>query len=308
MINQSLYGLLNMRKKHHYLPRYYLKGFTNNDNGFFVYDKQKDNIFSSSPDDSFFENYLNTAIFPDGSSSDFLEDMYTDLENSCWPSLDTIRKSTYQIPISLFDKMQLFLFLLFLYWRLPSNTRIVEKLAEKAFIDNNEVDYFKLYSKTGEKVPKEIADVMKQSPAFKKAFRQIVPFIPFYKDKDWATKVSKWKFLYTADEKSWYIVGDNPIITRENDNSDVIDCFKEFVFPVSGKILLINVNKLNSKEISREFGLEFNTAIIERAKRFVACQNKDFLEALIKYYKFHVEYQKTDVIIPNMFEMLDCSQ
>ena len=48
-------------KRHHYLPRYYLKGFTNSDNRFFVYDKEEERIFVSSPGAAFFENNLNTV-------------------------------------------------------------------------------------------------------------------------------------------------------------------------------------------------------------------------------------------------------
>ena len=101
-----------MSKKHHYLPRYYLKGFTNNDNHFYVYDKQTDNIFLSSPDDTFFENHLNTATLRDGSKSDFLEDMYAEEENEFWEYLDNIRSSMPTVPISHLDKMHLFFFLL----------------------------------------------------------------------------------------------------------------------------------------------------------------------------------------------------
>jgi len=294
-----------MSKKHHYLPRYYLKGFTNSDNGFYVYDKQKDNIFPSSPDGTFFENYLNTITFPDGSKSDFLEDMYTEEENEFWEYLDKIRTSTPSVPIPHLDKMHLFLFLLSLYWRLPSNIGLVEKLSEKAFIENSEVDYFRLLNKTGGKAPKEIADMMKQSPAFKKAFRQIAPFIPFYKDKDWGIKILNWRFIYTGDDRSWYIVGDNPIVIKNENNHDFIDRLKEFIFPVSGKILLVNLNPPLNKDLPPEFGIQFNTAIIERSARFVACQNKDFLEALIKDYKLHIRFDKTNIIIPELFEMLE---
>jgi len=79
-------------KKHHYLPRHYLKGFTNSENRFFVYDKERENIFVSSPDAAFFENNLNTVTFPNGDSSDFLEDMYTEIENQFWGPFDRIRE------------------------------------------------------------------------------------------------------------------------------------------------------------------------------------------------------------------------
>jgi hypothetical protein len=89
--NKMLNKESNRSKKHHYLPRHYLNGFTNSDNSFFVYDKQKDKIFPASPDDAFFQNNLNTVVLPDGNSSDFLEDLYADLENRCWRSINSIR-------------------------------------------------------------------------------------------------------------------------------------------------------------------------------------------------------------------------
>ena len=46
-------------KRHHYLRRYYLKGFTDRDNRFFVFAKEKERIFIISPDAAFFENNLN---------------------------------------------------------------------------------------------------------------------------------------------------------------------------------------------------------------------------------------------------------
>lgn len=295
----------NPSKKHHYLPRHYLNGFTNSDNSFFVFDKQRDKIFSTSPDDFFFQNNLNTVTLPDESSSDFLEDLYTDLENRCWSSIDTIRGSTHKTPIEPLDKMHLFLFIMFLYWRLPSNIEFAEKLSEKAFLDNNDFDYFRLVTKSGVKAPVEIADRLKNSSAFKKAFRQVIPLVPFFKDNNWAIKLENWRFLYTGDEKVWDMVGDSPIIVRENINSDIVYRLKEFVFPVSGKVLLINIDQPLRKDLPPKFTVQFNAAVIENAQRFAACQNREFLEALVRYYKMHIQFGKTATIIPEMFRMLE---
>jgi len=293
----------NTSRKHHYLPRHYLKGFTDDRNRFYVYDKQKDKIFYTSPDTTFFQNNLNTVTLPNGSSSDFLEELYTDLENRCWRSFDMIRKSTFKNPVSLLDKMHLFLFLLFLYWRLPNNIEFAEKLSQKAFLDNNEFDYFRLVNKSGENAPKGIAEIIKKSSAFKRSFRQIIPFVPLFKDQDWAVKLENWRFLYT--EKSWSMVGDNPIIVKGGNVHDFVNCLEEFVFPISGKILLVSINNPLNKGLPPEFTVQLNTAIIEKAQRFAACNNKDFLEALIKHYKFYIQYGKTNAIIPDMFEMLE---
>ena len=294
-------------KKHHYLPVHYLEGFTDGNNSFFVYDKKADEIFPTNPDGAFFENNLNTLTLPNGDSSNFMESYYTEIENESWGSINKIRKSNYKTTIEFTDKIYLYSFLLFLYWRLPSNIEFGEKLSEKAFLDNNEVDFFKLKSKSGEKVPDGVADIIKNSPAFKKSFKQIIPFIPFYKDKDWAMSLGKWRFLYTGDNKSLYIVGDNPFIIKEGNEHDLVNCLKEFVCPISGNILLISTSEPTKSVLPPEFANDYNTAIIERAQRFVACKDKGFLEALINYYKIHIQYGKTNIIIPEMFKMMSQS-
>jgi hypothetical protein len=101
----------NPSKKHHYLPRHYLKGFTGADGTFFVYDKQADKIFSATPNNSFFENDLNTITFPGGERSDFLENAYSYLENGCWQSFDRIRSSDGKTPVDNADMVNLLVFL-----------------------------------------------------------------------------------------------------------------------------------------------------------------------------------------------------
>ena len=294
-------------KKHHYLPRYYLKGFTDSRNFFFIYDKQQDKILPDalSPDTFFFENNMNTIILPDGNYSDFLEDLYAEIENQSWGPLDNIRNSTNKTPIELMDMMHLFTFLLFLHWRLPSNIGYIEELSKLFFItDYKDLSYFTLKNKTGEVAPKEIIDKIKNSEAFKKSSKLIIPFAPFYY-KNWSDKIKNWRFLFTGDGNIWDFIGDNPIITKGDKDHDPICCLDEFVFPVSGKVLLVNINKPITKDFPPEFAIQFNASIIERAQRFVACQNKPFLEALIGYYKFHVQHGKTNTIIPDLFETLE---
>lgn len=290
-------------KKHHYLPVHYLEGFTDSENTFFVYDKKTEKIFSTNPNGAFFENDLNTITLPDGVETDFLEGLYTNIENTSWGVLDKTRKSTYKDTIELLDKMYLYSFLLFLYWRLPCNIEFSDKLSEKAFIENGEFNYFSLKSKNGDVVPKAIADTVKNSEAFRKSFRQIIPFAPFY-EKDWAKRLEEWRFLYTGDYKNWYIVGDNPFIIKNENQQDFRNCLKEFICPIAGNILLICADGPIKTKLPPEFAIDYNTAIIERAQRFVACQDKGFLESLIKYYKIHVQYEKTNIIIPEIFKMI----
>lgn len=201
--------------------------------------------------------------------------------------------------------MNLFLFLLFLHWRLPGNIELIERLSEEFFHGDNDLDYFKLLSKTGDTVPKEVIERITTSPAFKKTAKIIVPFAPFFKDKNWWRSLEDWRFIYSGDEEKWFIVGDNPIITRDDSDHDPVNCLKEFIFPVSGKILLVTGHRHVSKVLPPDFIVQYSAGIIERAQRFVACQNKSFLEALIKYHELHIQFGKTDIIIMELFEMLE---
>lgn len=294
-------------KKHHFLPRHYLKGFTDSDTCFFLYDKQNDKILPKAltPATTFFVNNLNTIISPSGESSDFLEELYTKIENQTWDSFDKIRRSDINTPIQILDKMHLFLFLLILHWRLPCNIKYVEKLSKNFFTKENKIlNYLTLKSKSGDNVPKEVVDTIKNSFAFKKSSKLMLPFAPFY-NGNWGEKLNNWRFLHTKDKNSWCLVGDNPIITMGDNDHDPVNCLNKFIFPISGKILLVNTNKPINIDLPPEFIIQFNISIIEKAQRFVACQNKDFLEALIGHYKVYVQFNKTDTIINALFDLLE---
>jgi hypothetical protein len=294
-------------RKHHYLPRYYLKGFTNTNGGFFIYDKQVDKIYPSGPGATFFEKDLNTMVLPKSGPSDLLEKLYADTESTSWSALDRIRNSKPNMPIELLDKMHLSLFLLILHWRLPGNVEHIEKLSEEIIPDGEGIfDYMILKKRSGGRASEEITSKLRNNPEFKKITKLIAPFAPFYKDKDWAQKIIEdWRFLYTEDGQSWHIVGDRPIISDGKNDHDPLACLFEFVFPVSGKILLVNHGKIEKNNLPREFIIHYNIAVIERADRFVACQNEDFLRRLLKLYKVYVDFGKTDEIVKKMFKYLE---
>lgn len=290
-------------RKHHYLPRHYLKGFTNLDGSFFVYDKRADKIFPSNPGHAFFENDLNTINLKDG-ASDFLEDMYTSVEGKFWNSLDTIRDSKHTEPVTILDKMNLFFFLSILHWRLPRNISRVESLS-KEFFTGERFKYFKLKSKTGKSVPEEAIQEIRNSDGFKKSARLMVPFAPFYTE-EWADSINNWNFSYSGDGGNWHMVGDNPIITDGENDHDPEKCLNKFIFPVSGRVLLINNGKkLETKELPADFLLQYNVALLHKAERFIASPNEHFLKSVVLLYKNYVGNEMTHLILKQLFRYLN---
>lgn len=291
-------------KKHHYLPSYYLKGFTNHAGTFFVYDKEADNIFESVPDDFFFENHLNTIVLPDGTKSDFLEHAHTDLEGKSWDSIDNIRNSSFKEPVLLIDKMNLFLFLLFLHWRLPSNYIHLTSLSDQMFAKGSDFDYFDIVDVHGNQASEEFLTKLKKTDMWRKSSQLIVPFARFFNNNEWFDDIGNWRFYYTENKESWHIIGDNPIVSIGEEDHDPMRCLKSFIFPLSGNILLISIDEKPPETIPPEFIVQLGSSIIHRSTRFVACQNKSYLLALIDYYKLNIIINNQDRIIDDLFCML----
>ncbi len=296
----------NRSKKHHYLPRYYLEGFTNSQNLLYVYDKQEDRILPDPlpPGNLFFMNDLNTIVLENGEKSDSLEKLYTKTENSFWKTLDRIRESQPQKAIELPDKMHLFNFLLILHWRLPSNSKHIDKLSNEIFNMNGELPFVSLTDKQGQDAPEEVKAKLRESPAFKKNTRLIAPFAPFI-EKNWSDQLRNWKFLYAGDGSNWNLVGDNPIVTRSVYDHDLKRCLNEFIFPISGRIMVVATDKSISKTLPPEFLIQLGSGMIKRAKRFVAHGRRDFLEAIISDYKLHTCFEKEEEHIVSLFSMLE---
>lgn len=293
-------------RKHHYLPRHYLEGFTQSQNLFYVYDKREDKLLPEplTPAAMFFQNDLNTVTLPSGKSSDFMEDLYTATENTTWESFDRIRGSSPEHAVELWDKMHLFLFLLFLHWRLPSNAEHIDTLHKDMFSPRSDLWFFHLLDTHGNDAPEEVKTAIKNAPGFMKAARLIAPFAPLY-EKNWADQLNNWRFLYAGDGGNWALVGDNPIITKGANDHDPQKCLQEFIFPVSGKIVLAATNKPIGKNLRPEFLVQFGVSILRRAHRFVACGRRDFLGAIIEVYKAHRQYQSEDGIVGKLFGLLN---
>jgi len=292
-------------KKHHYLPREYLRGFVDGQGAFVVYDKRTGNTFTTSPGASFFETDLNTIELPGGQSSDFLEKLYTHIENESWSCLNRIRSASVSDSISIRDKMELFFFLSFLHWRLPGNSDHAERLSRHFFHEGSEMDFVRLTSTDGTAPPAKVVEELQQSPAWKKMAKLVIPFAPFFSGEDWLNSILSWRFALTGDDKSWYIVGDNPIIAEGSHDGNPERCLSDFFFPVSGRVMLMSgSNELQKNRLPPEFTVVLGTAILDRSHRFVACHNDRFLEAIVDLYDQHRRLGNTNRIIPELFEML----
>lgn len=182
-------------KKHHYLPRFYLKGFTNNENEFYVFDKVKEEIRISTPDNSFYEKYRNTAYGKDNvAKTNILEDIYARYDSRASSVFKEVRNSKLNDPVLTPHNLTILrLFVINLFWRIPSHDKLLDLL-----IDTNsfkDLGFQFVNKTTGKPIEKNIEDDLKQIEAWRKMYRVIVPHLSSRKEFQ-KTNYENWKLMY----------------------------------------------------------------------------------------------------------------
>ena len=182
-------------------------------------------------------------------------------------------------------------------------------ITKDAFSAGGSLDFLSFQYEDGRDTSSDMKDMIRNAPSFQKFAKLLAPLVPFHKDINWAYDLGNWKFFYTQDSQSWFMTGDNPIITEGINDHDPVNCLKKFVFPISGNICLLNMrDSAISHDLDRGFLVDYNTAVIMRAKRFIACPNEKFLRSLVERFKLYNVGNYTGHIIPQLFQTFDTIQ
>src|SRR3954469_14980818 len=81
--------------RHHYIPQFYLRNFTNEQGFFYLFNKEKNIIErnAKSPESYFFERNRNTFTLPHGELDDFIEtSFYKIFDNMSSYAFEKLRK------------------------------------------------------------------------------------------------------------------------------------------------------------------------------------------------------------------------
>ncbi len=275
--------------RHHYIPQFYIKGFTDQSGVTYVYDKKSDKIWERqiSSKGLFYEWDRNT-VFKENDSSSIIEDYwYKTLDNqysdviACFRELENTESLLNTDNIS---KLQYFM--IHLFWRLPMLDYAFDKLFEEAIktdSDGNIVSFNQDYEKDG----------------FKKLERLKLPnkIIKMVTNKNISGGINSKLF---ENSNSVYLLGDYPMLYRVEPSSfdDIIN--KEVFLPISA-------NRLYS--ISNHSGLSFdfskittlNTLIINQSVRYVCSPDKVFLKTSVNYYKKQKQFFPLDYLREKIF-------
>ena len=262
--------------RHHYIPRFYIKGFTNNDQLLFVYDKQNDRIQQNiSPKGIFYERDRNTMYFDEATS--ILEDKwYQQLDDRCSQAIRNLREEPNIEGILSNDNLaDIQFFVLCLFWRIPKTDYAFERYIREAkigFTDNNGEDF--------DDIDREHS--LKNDVNYKKIARA---FISNQALKNF-TQIQGQIHAQLFDKgRDLFLLGDYPMVFKKTP-STFDDLFHtDFYLPISSKRLFYSAR--NQRELKFEFGkiLRINALVIDQSVRYICSPNLEYLRDNVTYYK-----------------------
>ena len=262
---------MNLSTRHHFLPVFYLKRFTNENGFFYIYDvkvnefKCKGKLFA--PKTHFYEPYGNSIHFGKD-ESDFIEKSFskTDMDVSKIIEKGCVVSHT---PLNSEEWTMLQYFVNIMYWRLPANVNKVKEYISNAksiaefhfkFVDNINGTKF---DKAKEN---ELFETMKADPDFYKFFRLMLPAITY--PEIFAKGFENSATVFSFPSGLPKLMSDNPIIYK---NPDFVSLHHDdFIFPLTSNQLLIR-HRFKQISVWSEVRILVDMLLLKQANEYVSC-------------------------------------
>lgn len=261
--------------KHHYVPRFYLKGFTDGNDMFYRYDKLTNDIKYIGGKGVFWEENLNTGaiIHPETGEMhlwDFPEHFFAGVDSILAEPLDIIRNTdaTTNImdnPITVDIIKQL---IHFLFWRVPANKDYLNGVIDgTAFGDLG----FGFFDANGKRL-KEWEETMKGVDLWRKLYPALIASgrqnSVFKKNNkvDWGVYYMNWNHALTTD---------NPIILRSFDGPASLE--SNLLFPLSVNMLAIAIEGKKKATLSAVVREQIDVLLFHQAQRYIACPKSEYI-------------------------------
>lgn len=297
----------NENKRQHYLPQFYLKGFSNKGK-LWVYDRAKNEFRIQTPVNTTIEKDYYTFVDKKGEKNKSVEKILADIEGRVVPVFDKIKN---QDCINDEDKGIMSLFLSFFIYRVPEfeklSNEIAQKMAEimmKNIITSREqaAKMIKQYEKdTGKSlnVSPEIIYEYAQKSQFEiiidrnTTLKQMLDYS--MKNKDWLYNLD-WVILQ-APEKTSFITSDNPFVLvppigfpigirgyglKTKGVTKIIPLSKEQCITIGSP-----GNNFKYVDISVKAVRDINLYVASRCDRFVIGRDEKLLRNIVKRTKIH---------------------
>lgn len=278
----------NISWRHHYLPVFYLKGFTKDSELIKIFNVQEKRFLKNgkefSPESFFFEKDANTVVFGD-KRNDYIETSYADFDNEMATLIEKISKSDYTTNYDVTDddmpRMNHFVSLM--YWRLPHRTNELKKIINKNDLASLGL---KIINKNGER-QKATEEEFKNNPEFFKSYKFYNSLMDSVRGYNCRTPYS----ILESHKNFPFLCSDSPVIF-ESANPKVYE--DDYLFPLSGNRLFIKANR--TSDFPPYLRMLVDAVVYKQAQKYVSCTDESYignLETLLE--KQNIEELKAEI-------------
>ncbi len=270
---------MNISKRHHYLPQFFLKGFTGKDGKLAVYDLQKNELREKrvTPKQIFFESERNTFQIQ-GKETDFVEKLYQRIDNDFAPTYKKILEQKGRSQIKVQELMNLILFIGFTYWRVPKTDQKIRKIVRQS---SPQELHFRIRNKiSNQDAPQDIIDRIMSNPAFVETYRMVKPIVDYLKNNTGKT-LENWNIYYSPrDANELHIVGDNPIVLRNNNVTNIFS--NELVFPLTKGKEVFHTKGKKLTVLEPKVKVDVDLLVFLQSERYICGPDASYILALSK--------------------------
>lgn len=274
----------NISWRHHYNPQFYLRGFTNAEGKFKIFDVESQRFIKDgkefAPESFFFEKDGNTVVNTSGEADDFIEKHFSELDNRVAGLFNTIRNADTdtRFGVSEEDMPALQHFASVMFWRMPSNYDLIKRLIKEKEL--SELGMILKSRTTHETIRNEdLANRIKNDPNFYKTLKLILPYVTYDRLLSCRTPLT----IQTFPKERPALCSDNPVIFQKSDFPDIYG--DDFIFPLSHNIVFIR-GKANPQALV-QVKVIIDLISLKQAKKYVSCTDERYVEHLNNIYHKH---------------------
>lgn len=266
--------------RHHYIPEFYLKNFTLDNNKFYVYLTQEERYNNNghlfSPKQSFYEKNGNTLILKN-ETFDFIEnEFYRNIDNDVAKIFQNIKESKNgDYGLTNKDYAHLELFVAHLFWRNPLNDKYIIDLFK---IKGIKGFGFKFKNKKT-KNNVENSDIEKEMNKNGTTYKMLKYFVPLFLYENVLKNNSSLKIIQFETGNKPSLISDNPIIFKK---AQGIDIYKDdFILPIDSNKILVRGNKFKS-HFKNQTIFEIDYLLMKQANKYVSTTDMKYIPLLEK--------------------------
>jgi len=307
----ELNGIPGLPKRHHYIPQFYLKGFSSDGKHLFVLDKQ------TSQEERFRYQTINSIAFQKhlytyqtkSKKKETLEDLFSQVEGR---AATVIKKVEQKQDLTDQERNDFSLFLSFLWIRVPyskkeferSTQQLYEKIARKSVAMTPKKNLKEFFEKRGKDLTdKEIDDLVDfainekrskitvtvpQGYWIKQMLLLGVDIAPALEIADWEFRIATKSLAFVTSDNPFLLLPSRPVHPFEG--LGLLTPGAKKAIPITAKIcLVIHEPQKNPRtvytEADKPFFRKINNWVVKHSDRFVYSADKGKVGKMIKLNK-----------------------